>query len=67
MDPTATLADILDTFADTTRAWSLEDRDEVIDLMDSLADWIKRGGFVPAIQQTENGAITTYTIDLSHT
>ena len=44
MDPTATLARLLDAIVDKD-AWTIEE------CLDSLRDWIARGGFIPELPE----------------
>jgi len=50
MDPQACLFDVLSYLeGDDREEW----RDEIIDCLESLKDWISRGGFLPKV--TSNG------------
>lgn len=51
MDPTAALQNLLDAIADYANPLNVDEqligRDEIIDRLDSLKDWVRRGGFMP--------------------
>lgn len=44
MDPTQTLADMMQAILD-------EDRQTVIDRCDALSEWLDRGGFLPSLPE----------------
>lgn len=50
MDPQANLNQILAELSSSD-----PDRDRVVELLESLAGWIERGGFLPTVERIEDG------------
>jgi hypothetical protein len=52
MDPTACLLELLELLSDDKR--KDENRDEIVEHLESLQNWIGKGGFLPGICKTDN-------------
>ncbi len=50
MDPQAALYDALDALRDG-------DRDSSVDCLEALAEWIKKGGFLPQVHERQLGGV----------
>lgn len=60
MDPNQTLKDLLQNFGQGEAAC----REDAVDSLCSLADWLKNGGFMPTVESfdIDDGELTTWLI-----